>query len=1089
MNPTRAKHGKAFILLIGLLLGPWCANTTADMQGVFPEGEAASQPAGADIHKILETSAGRVYIGTDKGLSLWIGPGQYRNYTVFDGLVANLVYDLAEDSEGRIWIATAGGISILSDTGFSNIPCDPKFINDGIVRITHQSGEMMAHTASGDELTFRGGRISLVKVPREKISEDKYGPAIKFDPLKVDFDSKKWRKVLGQGVAALYPRNYKSYRTTVSTGIEGKRTDTYGGLYAMLPVRGQTGAFWFVTQEGELKRFDAKGTGIEPANIAGLDKGTQVTGLGRDAKGFLWIMAEDNLYRVNDNVGQKSDPRKFSHAGVGAVRKMVEDGETLWFLADNGLLHLRDGELTTYTHQDGLPPGVIMSVQRDKDNNLWAGGPGGFGRIVIGGKKKSLAALEDEVVRFEQMIADMDGAYTERKYREIAASLENSRNLDAKGLLLLARIRLHLVNENCPSIGWQLATDFKLITDGNLKSDTYSIAGKGCDITARPISAKKKEEKAPDQQSAQPSNLSRTNLKDFEPDSADFISGPFADVLKPIVKALSLEPGNKTALLERANILIMSREWRHVQKALNDLKQSEFSHHPNFKNNIAVAHAMLGQVERANRIFEQITKDTPDYLPSLFNRFRLLMFANAGEKRIVSIARDYVEAENIDGPWVEATRDYLSLYRFKRGLDRIVRPLYIFIFLIVGGGGYFIYRSRFKQIREKRKQERSMPFITVKNPYIVGNPIRSEKMFYGREDDFRFIRRKLKGEDKSLVIVFCGERRSGKTSILFQILNGRLGKGFIPVLLDMQSIPVVNSEADFLEKMAEETLDAVGHKEWLDRFQWKGDQVNAFKTYENLLVRINDHFPDDRIVYLFDEYELIEEKMREGHLSKNLIYFFSNLLESHRHSFIFTGSKRIEERSEDFWKILIGKSVYRNISFLSKSDTLRLITEPVDGKMIYGTGVVEQIFQYSAGSPFYTQVICQNLVDYANINRRNYIDKRDLEAVILELLDNPLPQMIYFWDNLPENQKQAISLIATTLERGNKYINPKALFRFLDKEKITFPIKINELQSNLEQLFYNNILAKDNMGRYQFKIDLFRRWIARDHSIWEVIRQ
>ena len=62
------------------------------------------------------------------------------------------------------------------------------------------------------------------------------------------------------------------------------------------------------------------------------------------------------------------------------------------------------------------------------------------------------------------------------------------------------------------------------------------------------------------------------------------------------------------------------------------------------------------------------------------------------------------------------------------------------------------------------------------NPYLVGNPIRTEQMFYGREDDFRYVRTKLEGVSQGVVIVFCGERRAGKSSILYQVLNGRLGR-------------------------------------------------------------------------------------------------------------------------------------------------------------------------------------------------------------------------------------------------------------------------------------------------------------------------
>ena len=53
--------------------------------------------------------------------------------------------------------------------------------------------------------------------------------------------------------------------------------------------------------------------------------------------------------------------------------------------------------------------------------------------------------------------------------------------------------------------------------------------------------------------------------------------------------------------------------------------------------------------------------------------------------------------------------------------------------------------------RKLRDREYVLPkelrtFVPIEpNPYIVGNPIRTERMFFGREDDFRYVRTKLEG--------------------------------------------------------------------------------------------------------------------------------------------------------------------------------------------------------------------------------------------------------------------------------------------------------------------------------------------------------
>ena len=81
------------------------------------------------------------------------------------------------------------------------------------------------------------------------------------------------------------------------------------------------------------------------------------------------------------------------------------------------------------------------------------------------------------------------------------------------------------------------------------------------------------------------------------------------------------------------------------------------------------------------------------------------------------------------------------------------------------------------------------------------------------------------------------------------------------------------------------------------------------------------------------------------------------------------------------WHILIGKSLYRRISFLSEHDALRLITEPVKDQVVYPRGIPERIIRLTAGQPFYTQVVCQNMMDRLNEVERNRVRQQDVDAV------------------------------------------------------------------------------------------------------------
>jgi len=247
---------------------------------------------------------------------------------------------------------------------------------------------------------------------------------------------------------------------------------------------------------------------------------------------------------------------------------------------------------------------------------------------------------------------------------------------------------------------------------------------------------------------------------------------------------------------------------------------------------------------------------------------------------------------------------------------------------------------------------------------------------------------------------------------------------------------------------------------------------------------------DRSLLLMLDEYELIESKIDGGILRSDLITFFASLLEAHpRLSLIFTGSRHLEDRNRDYWSILIGKSLYRRISFLSEPDALRLITEPVADRVVYPRGISERIVRLTAGQPFYTQVVCQNMMDRLNEVERNRVRQEDLDAVAQELSENPLPQMVYSWDGMEQEQKSVLSLLGEVLEDSNGYASAQTLLKFAQEHNLELKSALSDLEGILDDLFINEVLERERAGEgqyeYRFRADLFRLWIRQAHSIWQ----
>jgi hypothetical protein len=328
--------------------------------------------------------------------------------------------------------------------------------------------------------------------------------------------------------------------------------------------------------------------------------------------------------------------------------------------------------------------------------------------------------------------------------------------------------------------------------------------------------------------------------------------------------------------------------------------------------------------------------------------------------------------------------------------------------------------------------------------------------------------------------------------MLFQVLEGRLGPEFLPVLIDMQYFAAISRDQDFYEAVVREFVRAVyPESEQAERGKTFAKPADSpAQSLELVLDEAMAAHPGKTFLFLFDEYEILESKIDRGELSHMVIPYLAGLLErKQRISFAFTGSRNLEERSTHHWRLMMGKSLYRKISYLTLHDTEQLIRRPVRGLVEYDAESVARIYRLTSGQPFYTQVICQNLIDQLNEVKRRTIGVQDVSAIVDGIVDNPLPQMIYFWDSLPIEEKLALSLLAETIGNESSWESAERLIADASAKGVSVPADMSGLQVALERLFEKELLAKSADRRFQYRIDLLRHWIRRTHSIWQVVKE
>ena len=157
------------------------------------------------------------------------------------------------------------------------------------------------------------------------------------------------------------------------------------------------------------------------------------------------------------------------------------------------------------------------------------------------------------------------------------------------------------------------------------------------------------------------------------------------------------------------------------------------------------------------------------------------------------------------------------------------------------------------------------------NPYIAGNPVTGTEMFFGREDVFTFIRQTLIGQHRDNVIVLYGQRRTGKTSILYQ-MHHFLDTRYLCIFIDLHGF-ALESLGGFLWELAN-NIQRVLRRDYqillpgINRVEFMTDPRTAFES--DFLSMVWSAIGDRHILLMLDEAVRLQEQVQAGKLEQDI---------------------------------------------------------------------------------------------------------------------------------------------------------------------------------------------------------------------------
>jgi len=311
------------------------------------------------ILTLAEGAAGDLWLGTQDGAHRLDGD-DLESWTVADGLGSNVVQAFQVDPAGRVWIGTQAGLSVLEDGRVSATYTAEDGLAHADVRalLEDRRGRLWIGTQKGLS-RFEGGRFeTLTAAGGEPVGE--------VICLFEDRGGGLWIGTLGSGLVHLEDGGLRRV-----TAAEGLPSDFVSALF-----EDDDGNLWIGTQDRGLVRRSSGGRFEVFSREHGLSD-DHVKAILEDREGSLWIGTfSGGLNRLKD--GKFTPLTTWQGLPDDLVLPILETRSgDLWLGTQSGLSRLRDGVIETWDTSDGLANDFVWSLAETRDGAVWAGTWGG----------------------------------------------------------------------------------------------------------------------------------------------------------------------------------------------------------------------------------------------------------------------------------------------------------------------------------------------------------------------------------------------------------------------------------------------------------------------------------------------------------------------------------------------------------------------------------------------------------------------------------------------------------------------------------------------------------------------------------------
>jgi hypothetical protein len=389
--------------------------------------------------------------------------------------------------------------------------------------------------------------------------------------------------------------------------------------------------------------------------------------------------------------------------------------------------------------------------------------------------------------------------------------------------------------------------------------------------------------------------------------------------------------------------------------------------------------------------------------------------------------------------------------------------------------------------------EPPISFTEIPNPYTPGSPLKpGNPTFVGREDIFNFIRQNALALAQERLLVLVGERRTGKTSILKQLPVRLNDPRVIPIYVDGQELGIDPGMSNFFLSLTAAIADGL-EEAGISILRLTPEDLGESPQYvfeRRFLPMIQERIGDRILLLTIDEFEELGVRVSRGRLPPDIFPYLRHLIQhGEQLAFIFVGTHKGEELIGDYWPVLFNIAVYRKVSFLKREETIRLIKEPVQPcGMMYDDLAINEMLRLTACHPYFTQLLCNILVNQCNEAQRNYVTIQNVRDVVEELLETGYAQLTFLWKTSDQETQLALAALAELRDKLDQ-VTTAAIADWLS----TYQIHLGpgQITKSMEHLVARDIVREipGSPVVYDFTAQLYARWLRRYKSLSKVVEE